>query len=420
MNILIIFTSYLLGSLPTGFLIGKYLKNIDLRTIDSGSTGATNVLRNVGKWPALFVFIIDVGKGLIAVKIAQYYTDQGLIEVIAGISAVSGHIWPIWLRGKGGKAVATGLGMFLALSWKVGLASLGIFLIVLTKTKIVSPIDGFILDRHISVGDVLGAYQKDSIMFTIAETLSNMNIEIFIDESDIGNIQLDQVVEFSTDAFPDRKLNATISQIRYSPIDDQNVITYEVIASFDNPENLLLPGMTANVDIIVQNKEEVLKVKNSALSVKLNQKPKENSGGSRWGGGGASQMQEIMAQINMTADQQNKMRSVYPKLGKVRGSLEAKNLSPEKIRKEIQLYIENALVELLTDEQRNKYFSLKESLNVKKVYKLVDGSHEQIDLVTGLNSGGYTEIIKGEIQEGDEVISKIIVETSEKKALRLF
>ena len=111
---------------------------------------------------------------------------------------------------------------------------------------------------------------------------------------------------------------------------------------------------------------------------------------------------------------------MYPKLGKVRGSLEAKNLSPEKIRKEIQLYIENALVELLTDEQRNKYFSLKESLNVKKVYKLVDGSHEQIDLVTGLNSSGYTEIIKGEIQEGDEVISKVIVETSEKKALRLF
>ena len=108
MNILIIFVSYLLGSLPTGFLIGKYLKNIDLRTIGSGSTGATNVLRNIGKWPALFVFIIDVGKGLISVKIAQYYTDQGLIEVIAGISAISGHIWPIWLRGKGGKAVATG------------------------------------------------------------------------------------------------------------------------------------------------------------------------------------------------------------------------------------------------------------------------------------------------------------------------
>ena len=145
MNILIIFTSYLLGSLPTGFLIGKYLKNIDLRTMGSGSTGATNVLRNVGKWPALFVFLVDVGKGLIAVTIAKEFANQDLIdsnqgymEVLAGISAISGHIWPIWLKGKGGKAVATGLGMFLALSWKVGLASLGIFLIVLTKTKFVS------------------------------------------------------------------------------------------------------------------------------------------------------------------------------------------------------------------------------------------------------------------------------------------
>ena len=76
------------------------------------------------------------------------------------------------------------------------------------------------------------------MLITIAETLSNMNIEIFIDESDIGNIQNNQLVEFSTDAFPDRKLKATITQIRYSPIDDQNVITYEVIASFErDPES---------------------------------------------------------------------------------------------------------------------------------------------------------------------------------------
>ena len=291
----------------------------------------------------------------------------------------------------------------------------------LIKTKIVSPIDGFILDRHISVGDVLGAYQKDSIMFTIAETLSKMNIEIFIDESDIGNIKVDQTVEFSTDAFPDRKLSATITQIRYSPIDDQNVITYEVLASFDNPNNILLPGMTANVDIIVENKIDILKVKNSALSVKLNQKPKkQNSGGSGWGSGRPSQMQEIMGQLDMTSDQRNKMRGIYPKLGKLRASLEAKNMSPEKIGKEIEIFIENGLIDLLTDDQKNKYFTLKESLNVKKVYKLVDGEHKKIDLITGLNSGGYTEIIKGELNEGDQVISKIVIETTQKKALRLF
>ena len=138
MNISIFIISYLLGSIPTGFLAGKFLKNIDLRYIGSGSTGATNVLRNVGKWPALFVFVVDVGKGLIAVKLAESFTNQDFIVVLAGIFAISGHIWPLWLKGKGGKAVATGLGMFLALSWKVGLASLGIFLIVLAKYKFVS------------------------------------------------------------------------------------------------------------------------------------------------------------------------------------------------------------------------------------------------------------------------------------------
>ena len=67
LKISILFISYLLGSIPTGFIFGKFLKNIDLREIGSGSTGATNVLRNVGKWPALFVFIIDVLKGFISV-----------------------------------------------------------------------------------------------------------------------------------------------------------------------------------------------------------------------------------------------------------------------------------------------------------------------------------------------------------------
>lgn len=130
--------SYFLGSIPTGFLVAKSLKNIDLRDFGSGSTGATNVLRNVGKWPALFVFIADVLKGFFAVKIASYYLDNSLIEVLAGLFAISGHIWPVWLRGKGGKAVATGLGMFLALSLKVGFSALGIFLLIISTTKIVS------------------------------------------------------------------------------------------------------------------------------------------------------------------------------------------------------------------------------------------------------------------------------------------
>ena len=134
----ILLISYLLGSFPSGFLYAKNLKGIDLRYVGSGSTGATNVLRNIGKWPALIVFILDVLKGFIAVKIAYFFLYDNIFQVLAGLFAITGHIWPIWLKGKGGKAVATGLGMFIALSWKVGLASFGTFLIMISLTKIVS------------------------------------------------------------------------------------------------------------------------------------------------------------------------------------------------------------------------------------------------------------------------------------------
>ena len=82
LKISILCLCYLLGSFPTGFLFGKYLKNIDLRKIGSGSTGATNVLRNVGKWPALFVFIIDVLKGFIAVKISYILISESIYDCL--------------------------------------------------------------------------------------------------------------------------------------------------------------------------------------------------------------------------------------------------------------------------------------------------------------------------------------------------
>ena len=133
---------YLLGSLPSGFLAGKWCKGIDLRTIGSGSTGATNVLRNVGKKPALVVFLVDVAKGAAAVLLAGALTQSNplndWIQVLAGLAALAGHIWPVWLGFKGGKAVATGLGLFLGLAWPVGLACFGVFMAVFSLSRIVS------------------------------------------------------------------------------------------------------------------------------------------------------------------------------------------------------------------------------------------------------------------------------------------
>lgn len=139
---------YLLGSIPSGYLAGRWLADLDIRQQGSGSTGATNVLRVLGKGPALGVFLIDVLKGTAAVQLAKLVLEPlgasvpgwgvDAWVVLAGLAALAGHIWPVWLGWKGGKAVATGLGMLLGLTWPVGLACFGLFLTVLSLSRIVS------------------------------------------------------------------------------------------------------------------------------------------------------------------------------------------------------------------------------------------------------------------------------------------
>ena len=138
MNLLILFLGYLLGSFPSGYLAGRIAKGIDIRSLGSGSTGATNVLRHIGKRAAITVFLIDVFKGVLAILLAKYFLLNDSLQVTVGLSTLIGHIWPIWLNWRGGKAVATGLGIFLGLSWQVGLATLGIFILTISLFRIVS------------------------------------------------------------------------------------------------------------------------------------------------------------------------------------------------------------------------------------------------------------------------------------------
>ncbi len=130
--------AYLLGAIPTGYLISRWVADLDIRDVGSGSTGATNVLRQVGKGPALVVFLVDVAKGTTAVVLARSLQLGDEWQVLAGLAALAGHIWPLWLGWKGGKAVATGLGMLLGLSWPVGLACFGVFVTVISFSRIVS------------------------------------------------------------------------------------------------------------------------------------------------------------------------------------------------------------------------------------------------------------------------------------------
>jgi len=138
LNLLILFLGYLFGSFPSGYLAGRIAKGIDIRSLGSGSTGATNVLRHIGKRAAITVFLLDVFKGVLSILLAKYFLLNDSWQVAIGLSTLIGHIWPIWLNWRGGKAVATGLGIFLGLSWQVGLATLGIFILIITLFRIVS------------------------------------------------------------------------------------------------------------------------------------------------------------------------------------------------------------------------------------------------------------------------------------------
>jgi glycerol-3-phosphate acyltransferase PlsY len=149
--------AYLFGSMPTGYLAGKLLKGIDIREHGSRSVGATNALRTLGKWPALVVLLVDVLKGAAAIVFARWFypwlatwpsvTPPTALDLqaslpwavcLAGLAALLGHARSIWLNFAGGKSVATGLGVLLAMSWPVGLGALAVFGVVVAIFRIVS------------------------------------------------------------------------------------------------------------------------------------------------------------------------------------------------------------------------------------------------------------------------------------------
>ena len=136
--------AYLLGAMPTGYWAGMLLQDIDIRKHGSQSTGATNVLRTLGKGPAIAVLLLDVLKGAAAIAVASLIGSGLSLEwlnwlvALTGLAAVLGHARSIWLRFSGGKSAATGLGVLLAMAWPVGLGAALVFGVVLALSRIVS------------------------------------------------------------------------------------------------------------------------------------------------------------------------------------------------------------------------------------------------------------------------------------------
>ncbi len=140
--------SYLLGSIPTGFLLVKWTKGIDVRTVGSGNVGATNAARAAGRGVAFTVFVIDALKGFISAALiaSLLWPEKGVVASAAcGAAAVIGHVFPLFLNFQGGKGVATAIGMLAAVSWQ----ALVVFLLVWAI--------GMGLSRYVSVGSIFAA-----------------------------------------------------------------------------------------------------------------------------------------------------------------------------------------------------------------------------------------------------------------------
>src|SRR6184192_4229347 len=152
----------------------------------------------------------------------------------------------------------------------------------LDHCTITSPIDGVVISRNVDVGQTVAASLQAPVIFQIANDLTKMQIDSNVAEADIGAVNVDQDVDFTVDAFPMRTFHGKVVQVRNAPITVQNVVTYDTVIGVSNPDLKLKPGMTANVSIIVEHKDNVVQIKNAALRYRppdatISEQPKASS-----------------------------------------------------------------------------------------------------------------------------------------------
>jgi HlyD family secretion protein len=135
----------------------------------------------------------------------------------------------------------------------------------LARSVIRSPIDGVVVDRQVNVGQPVASSLQAATLFVIAQDLSRLQANITVDEADIGEVSEGQAVKFTVDAFPDREFEGRVSQVRQQGVAESGVVSYTVVVEADNPGRQLLPGMTANAEIVLEQRENVLRVPNTAL-----------------------------------------------------------------------------------------------------------------------------------------------------------
>jgi HlyD family secretion protein len=318
-----------------------------------------------------------------------------------------------------------------------------------SRTRIVSPIDGVVVSRAVDPGQTVAASLQVSTLFQIAQDLSKLQVKILVDEADIGQVREGQRVTFSVDAFPDETFTGIVTQVRKQPETSQNVVAYSVIAEADNRGGRLLPGMTANADIVIAQQRNVLKVPSAALRWRPADQPAPaarrgggaggfgaggfgaggGGGQARQGGGGqggaggfaARGNQRLYEALQLDAGQKTKADAIFAEVRRKAQAAAAGAEDPQARRRAMQAANAEAydkLAPLLKPEQRTRLEAFRAQQAAQggrrgrggaggftrgTVWVLEKNKPVPVMVRVGGSDGSATEI-QGELKEGQEVI----------------
>ncbi len=237
----------------------------------------------------------------------------------------------------------------------------------LRYATIKAPISGVVISRDVDVGQTVAASLSAPTLFTIAQDLRKMQVEASVDEADIGNVKEGQRVTFRVDAFPEEEFVGAVSQVRLKPIVNQNVVTYIVIISVENPSQKLMPGMTATVSIEVAKSEDVLRVPLQALRFTPSAEELEKLAES-WGADSSARM------IGGDSTQRERRRPGGFERRRAEGGSDSSGGRQRRIA------------------------------TMARVWKLEDGKLRPVMIRKGIQDSRYVEILSQRLSEGDEVI----------------
>src|SRR5437667_7514820 len=181
----------------------------------------------------------------------------------------------------------------------------------LDHCTITSPIDGVVISRNVEVGQTVAASLQAPVIFQIANDLTKMQIDSNVAEADVGVLEVGQDVDFTVDAFPMRTFHGKVVQVRNAPITVQNVVTYDTVIGVSNPDLKLKPGMTANVSIIVEHKDNVVQIKNAALRYRPAEAAPAEMSSSKAASGGPTSRTPGGAQRGAGREHRPSERTVY-------------------------------------------------------------------------------------------------------------